>query len=49
MIGNRICAISLVAASATVFVTPSAIASPFDENWSVAQTTQGRAAVIRVL
>ena len=42
MIGNRICAIALAAASATICFTPSAIASSFDGNWSVvAQTTQG--------
>src|SRR5215475_475714 len=42
MIGNRICAIALAAASATICSTPSASASPFDGNWSVvAQTTQG--------
>ena len=35
MIGNRICAIALAAASATICSTPSAIASPFDGNWSV--------------
>src|SRR5215510_1009084 len=41
MIGNRICAFALTAAFATVS-TPSAIAEPFDGNWSVvAQTTQG--------
>jgi hypothetical protein len=40
MIGNRICAIALAAASATICSIPSAIASPFDGNWSVvAQTT----------
>jgi hypothetical protein len=42
MVGNRICAIALVAASATICSTPSAIASPFDGNWSVvAQTILG--------
>src|SRR5262245_8489820 len=42
MIDNRICAIAIGAVSATVCSTPSAIASPFDGNWSVvAQTTQG--------
>ena len=42
MIGNRISAIALAVASATFFSTPSAIASPFDGNWSVvAQTSQG--------
>jgi hypothetical protein len=42
MIGNRICAIALAGASATVCSIPSAIAEPFDGNWGVvAQTTQG--------
>ena len=42
MIGNRICAIALAGASATVCSIPSAIAEPFDGNWNVvAQTTQG--------
>ena len=42
MIGNRICVIALVAASAAICSTPSAIAASFDGNWSVvAQTTQG--------
>jgi hypothetical protein len=42
MIANRICVIALVAASATICSTPSAIAASFDGNWSVvAQTTQG--------
>jgi hypothetical protein len=42
MIGNRICAIALAAASATICSTPFAIASPFDGTRSVvAQTTQG--------
>jgi hypothetical protein len=42
MIGNRICAVALAAASATICSTPSAIAASFDGNWSVvAQTTQG--------
>jgi hypothetical protein len=41
-IGNRICAIALAAASAATCFIPSAIAEPFDGNWSVvAQTTQG--------
>ena len=48
MIGNRISAIALAAASATFFSTPSAIASPFDGNWSVvAQTTQGHCGSIQ--
>jgi hypothetical protein len=48
MIGNRICAIALAAASATIYSTPSAIASPFDGNWSVvAQTTQGHCGSIQ--
>jgi hypothetical protein len=47
-IGNRICAIALAAASATICSTPSAIASPFDGNWSVvAQTTQGHCGSIQ--
>jgi hypothetical protein len=47
-IGNRICAIVLAAASATICSTPSAIASPFDGNWSVvAQTTQGHCGSIQ--
>src|SRR4029453_18895205 len=42
MIGNRICAIALGGASATVCSIPSAIAEPLDGNWNVvAQTTQG--------
>src|SRR5215510_15359250 len=42
MIGKRICAITLAAAFATICSIPSAIAAPFDGNWSVvAQTTQG--------
>jgi len=42
MIGNRICAIALAAASTTICFIPPAIAAPFDGNWSVvAQTTQG--------
>jgi hypothetical protein len=41
-IGNRICAVAVAAASATICSTPSAIAASFDGNWSVlAQTTQG--------
>src|SRR4030095_8548411 len=41
MIGNRICAVALAAASATICSTPSAIAASFDGNWSVvAKTTQ---------
>jgi hypothetical protein len=48
MIGNRISAIALAAASATFFSTPSAIASPFDGNWGVvAQTTQGHCGSIQ--
>ena len=46
MIGNRICAIALAAASATI--CPSAIAASFDGNWSVvAQTTQGHCGSIQ--
>ena len=42
MIRNRICALALAAASAIICSIPSAIASSFDGNWSVAaQTTQG--------
>jgi len=38
----RICVTALVAASAAICSTPSAIAASFDGNWSVvAQTTQG--------
>jgi hypothetical protein len=48
MIGNRICAIALAAASATICSIPSAIASPFDGNWSVvAQTTLGHCGSIQ--
>jgi hypothetical protein len=48
MIGNRICAIALAAASATISSTASAIAAPFDGNWSVvAQTTQGHCGSIQ--
>ena len=47
MIGNRICAVALAAAFATIS-TPSAIAAPFDGNWSVvAQTTQGHCGSIQ--
>jgi hypothetical protein len=46
MIGNRICAIALAAASATI--CPSAIAASFDGNWSVvAQTTEGHCGSIQ--
>jgi hypothetical protein len=42
VIGNRICAIALAAGSAFIGSAPSAIAAPFDGNWSVvAQTTRG--------
>src|SRR5262245_17933209 len=48
MIGNRISAIALAAASTTISSTSSAIASPFDGNWSVvAQTTQGHCGSIQ--
>ena len=48
MIGNRICAMALAAASATICSTPSAFASPFDGNWSVvAQTTQSHCGSIQ--
>jgi hypothetical protein len=48
MVGNRICAIALAAASTTICSTPSAIASPFDGNWRVvAQTTQGHCGSIQ--
>jgi hypothetical protein len=48
MIGNRICAIALATASATICSTPSAIAASFDGNWSVvAQTTQGHCGSIQ--
>jgi len=48
MIGNRISAIALAAASATFFSTPSAVASSFDGNWIVvAQTTQGHCGSIQ--
>ncbi|MGA8949060.1 MAG: hypothetical protein WB497_24460, partial [Pseudolabrys sp.] len=48
MIGNRICAIALATASATICSTPSAIALPFDGNWCVvAQTTQGHCGSIQ--
>src|SRR5262245_23337946 len=48
MLGNRIRAVALAAASATVSFTSSAIASPFDGNWSVvAQTTQGHCGSIQ--
>ena len=50
MIGNRICAIALATASATICSTPSAIAASFDGNWSVvAQTTQGHCGSIQLL
>src|SRR5437870_366639 len=42
MIGNRICVIALTAASAIIGSAASAIAEPFDGNWSIAaQTTRG--------
>ena len=41
MIGNRICAIALAGASATVCSIPSAIAEPFDGNWNVVAQTTG--------
>ena len=37
MIDNRLCAIALAAASATI--CPSAIAASFDGNWSVVAQT----------
>jgi hypothetical protein len=41
MIGNRICA-ALTVTSAIICSAPSALAAPFDGNWSVfAQTTRG--------
>jgi hypothetical protein len=47
-IGNRICAVAVAAASATICSTPSAIAASFDGNWSVlAQTTQGHCGSIQ--
>ena len=40
MTDNRICAIALAAALATICFIPPSIAAPFDGNWSVvAQTT----------
>src|SRR5215475_6002043 len=48
MIGNRICAIALTAACATICFAPPAIAAPFDGNWSVvAQITQGHCGSIQ--
>src|SRR5262245_37033119 len=48
MISNRICLIALTAASAIVGSAASAIAAPFDGNWSVvAQTTRGHCESIR--
>jgi hypothetical protein len=42
MIDNRIRAITLTVASAIICCAPSALAAPFDGNWSVvAQTTRG--------
>jgi hypothetical protein len=42
MIGNRICVIALTATFAIVGCSASAIAQPFDGNWSIAaQTTRG--------
>jgi len=42
MIGNRICAIALPAASAIIGFAATATAAPFDGTWSVvAQTTRG--------
>ena len=42
MINHRTCAIALVAACATIGSAPSAIANPFDGNWSIfARTTVG--------
>jgi hypothetical protein len=40
--GNRICAVALTVASAIVCSTVSAMAEPFDGNWTIyAQTTRG--------
>jgi hypothetical protein len=42
MIGRRICVIALTSASAIIASAASAIAQPFDGNWSIAaQTTRG--------
>src|SRR5262245_65479211 len=42
MTGNRICAVALTAASAIGCSTASAMAEPFDGNWTIyAQTTRG--------
>jgi hypothetical protein len=42
MIGHRICAVALTAASAIIGSAPSAMAQSFDGNWTIyAQTTRG--------
>jgi hypothetical protein len=42
MIGRRTCAIAIVAAVGTLCSAPSAVANPFDGNWSIfARTTVG--------
>ena len=42
MIGNRMTAIALAVAAATICSAPSALAAPYDGSWSVtAQTTRG--------
>jgi hypothetical protein len=42
MVDHRICAIALTVASAIIWSAPSALAEPFDGNWSVlARTTRG--------
>jgi hypothetical protein len=42
MIGNRICVVALMAASAIIGSAPAAVAAPFDGSWKVvAQTTRG--------
>ena len=47
MIGNRMCAFALSAASA--IIAPAAIAAQFDGNWSmVAQTTRGHCGTIPI-
>jgi hypothetical protein len=48
MIDNRICTVALTVASAIIGSTASAIAAPYDGNWSVvAQTTRGHCETIQ--
>ncbi len=49
MIGNRMCAFALLAASATIWSAPPAIAAQFDGDWRmVASTTRGHCGIIEL-